>query len=99
MQHTVSSQPPAHTMDATPQSVAVPARSLEPLPPDGSGWKMLFYKEVLRFWRVAFQTVAAPVLTAVLYLLIFGNVLSRQAMPGSLISPCSGLSLTHSRVP
>ena len=82
MQHTVSSQPPAHTMDATPQSVAVPARSLEPLPPDGSGWKMLFYKEVLRFWRVAVQTVAAPVLTAVLYLLIFGNGLSRQTMPG-----------------
>ena len=69
-------------MDATPQSVAVPARSLEPLPPDGSGWKMLFYKEILRFWRVAFQTIAAPVLTAVLYLLIFGNVLNRQAMPG-----------------
>ena len=36
----------------------------------------LFYKEVLRFWKVSFQTVAAPVLTAVLYLLIFGHVLS-----------------------
>jgi ABC-2 type transport system permease protein len=35
----------------------------------------LFAKEVLRFWKVAFQTVAAPVLTAVLYLLIFGHVL------------------------
>jgi hypothetical protein len=35
----------------------------------------LFYKEVLRFWKVAFQTVAAPVLTAILYLLIFGHVL------------------------
>ena len=40
-----------------------------------SGWQMLFYKEVLRFWKVAFQTVAAPVMTAVLYLLIFGHVL------------------------
>jgi len=30
---------------------------------------------VLRFWKVSFQTVAAPVLTAVLYLLIFGHVL------------------------
>ncbi|MDP3135969.1 MAG: ABC transporter permease [Burkholderiaceae bacterium] len=39
------------------------------------GWRTLFYKEVLRFWKVAFQTVAAPVLTAVLYLLIFGHVL------------------------
>lgn len=40
-----------------------------------SGWQMLFYKEVLRFWKVAFQTVAAPVLTALLYLLIFAHVL------------------------
>ena len=40
-----------------------------------SGWQTLFYKEVLRFWKVSFQTVAAPVLTAVLYMLIFGHVL------------------------
>ena len=40
-----------------------------------SGWQMLFHKEVLRFWKVAFQTVAAPVLTALLYLLIFAHVL------------------------
>jgi ABC-2 type transport system permease protein len=44
----------------------------------------LFSKEVLRFWKVGFQTVAAPVLTAVLYLLIFGHVLSDrvEAFPG-----------------
>ncbi|MGV3572745.1 MAG: ABC transporter permease [Ramlibacter sp.] len=41
-----------------------------------SGWQTLLYKEVLRFWKVSFQTVAAPVLTALLYLLIFGHVLS-----------------------
>ena len=35
----------------------------------------LFYKEILRFWKVSFQTVAAPVMTAMLYLLIFGHVL------------------------
>ena len=40
-----------------------------------AGAQPLFVKEVLRFWKVAFQTVAAPVLTAVLYLLIFGHVL------------------------
>ncbi|MFO1245152.1 MAG: ABC transporter permease [Ramlibacter sp.] len=40
-----------------------------------TGWQTLFYKEVLRFWKVSFQTVAAPVLTAMLYLLIFGHVL------------------------
>jgi ABC-2 type transport system permease protein len=44
----------------------------------------LFRKEVLRFWKVSFQTVAAPVLTAVLYLLIFGHVLEDhvEAFPG-----------------
>ncbi len=40
-----------------------------------SGARPLFRKEVLRFWKVAFQTVAAPVLTAVMYLLVFGHVL------------------------
>ena len=40
-----------------------------------SGANTLLYKEVLRFWKVSFQTVAAPVLTAILYLLIFGHVL------------------------
>lgn len=42
------------------------------------GFWTLFYKEVLRFWKVAFQTVAAPVLTAMLYLLIFGHVLEEH---------------------
>ncbi len=40
-----------------------------------SGWQTLLYKEVRRFWKVAFQTVAGPVLTAMLYLLIFGHAL------------------------
>jgi ABC-2 type transport system permease protein len=40
-----------------------------------AGARTLLYKEVLRFWKVSFQTVGAPVLTAVLYLLIFGHVL------------------------
>ena len=40
-----------------------------------TGWRTLFYKEVLRFWKVSVQTVAAPVLTALLYLLIFCHVL------------------------
>ena len=40
------------------------------------GWQALFYKEILRFWKVSFQTVAAPVLTSLLYLLIFGHVMA-----------------------
>lgn len=49
-----------------------------------SGVGSLFRKEILRFWKVAFQTVAAPVLTAVMYLLIFGHVLEDhvEALPG-----------------
>jgi ABC-2 type transport system permease protein len=49
-----------------------------------NGVGTLFYKEVLRFWKVAFQTIAAPVLTAVLYLLIFGHVLEGrvEVFPG-----------------
>ena len=39
------------------------------------GFRTLFYKEILRFWKVATQTVAAPVVSAMLYLLIFGHVL------------------------
>jgi len=43
-----------------------------------TGWQTLFYKEVLRFWKVGFQTVGAPILTAVMYMLIFGHVLQDQ---------------------
>lgn len=39
------------------------------------GFRTLFYKEVLRFWKVGFQTVGAPVMTGMLYLLVFGQVL------------------------
>jgi ABC-2 type transport system permease protein len=51
--------------------------SVTALPAGGllAGTRTLLYKEALRFWKVSFQTVAAPVLTAVLYLLIFGHAL------------------------
>jgi len=60
----------------TPRPTALPAAH--------DGWKMLLRKEVLRFWRVSLQTIAAPVLSAVLYLMIFGHVLSDrvQVYPG-----------------
>jgi len=40
-----------------------------------SRFQALFHKELLRFWKVSVQTVAAPVLTAVLYLLVFAHAL------------------------
>lgn len=43
-----------------------------------SGFQTLFYKEILRFWKVATQTITAPIMTAMLYLLIFGHVLEEH---------------------
>jgi ABC-2 type transport system permease protein len=51
---------------------------MTPVVVTSGGWQTLLYKEVLRFWKVSFQTVAAPILTAMLYLLIFGHVLEGQ---------------------
>jgi ABC-2 type transport system permease protein len=49
-----------------------------------NGFLTLVYKELLRFWKVSFQTIAAPVLTAVLYLLVFSQVLADriEVFPG-----------------
>ncbi len=49
-----------------------------------TGFRTLLYKEVLRFWKVGFQTIAAPVLTALLYLLIFGHVLEDRVQVNGL---------------
>lgn len=55
------------------------------------GWQTLLYKEVLRFWKVAFQTIAGPVLTAMLYLLIFGHALEAHVKVYDKISYTSFL--------
>jgi ABC-2 type transport system permease protein len=49
-----------------------------------TGFPTLLYKEVLRFWKVSFQTVAAPVVAALLYLVVFAHALADhvQAFPG-----------------
>jgi ABC-2 type transport system permease protein len=49
-----------------------------------TGFLTLLRKELVRFWKVGVQTVAAPVLTALLYLLVFGHALSEhvQVFPG-----------------
>ncbi|MHB1951984.1 MAG: ABC transporter permease [Acidiferrobacteraceae bacterium] len=48
------------------------------------GWYTLLYKELLRFYKVALQTVGAPVITALLYLLVFSHVLKSRSevLPG-----------------
>ena len=56
-------------------------------------FRTLLYKEMLRFWKVSFQTVAAPVLTSVLYLMIFGHVLEGR------VQPYPGVSYTAFLIP
>ncbi len=53
----------------------------------------LFYKELLRFWKVSIQTVAAPVLTALLYLLVFAHALEGR------VRVYDGVSYTEFLVP
>lgn len=43
-----------------------------------TGFLTLLHKEVLRFWKVAVQTVGAPILTAILYLLVFSQALAEH---------------------
>jgi len=58
-----------------------------------TGMWTLFRKELLRFWKVSFQTVAAPVMTALLYLLIFSHVLEGR------VQPYPGISYTEFLIP
>ncbi len=48
------------------------------------GFRTLLYKEVLRFWKVLLQTLIAPVITVLLYFLIFSHVLEGrvEVFPG-----------------
>jgi ABC-2 type transport system permease protein len=58
-----------------------------------SGFRTLVYKETLRFWKVATQTIAAPILTALLYLMIFGHVLEGR------VQVYEGVSYTSFLIP
>ncbi len=40
-----------------------------------TGFLTLLYKELLRVWKISFQTIAAPILTALLYLVVFAYAL------------------------
>src|SRR5690606_34495941 len=61
--------------------------------PDQRGFVTLLKKEVMRFWSVLGQTVTAPVITALLYLLVFAQALSGRD------SPYEGVSYTAFLVP
>ncbi len=57
------------------------------------GLRTLFVKEVLRFWRVPGQTLASPVVTTVLYFLVFGAAL------GARLSTVDGVPYARYIVP
>ncbi|WP_434779818.1 ABC transporter permease [Neisseria sp. Ec49-e6-T10] len=44
-----------------------------------TGFYTLFKKEILRFWKVGFQTLTAPIISALLYQMIFSHALKNQA--------------------
>ena len=58
-----------------------------------SGFRMLFYKEWLRFWKVSVQTVLAPVLSSLLYLIVFAYTLRGR------VEPLPGVDYTSFLVP
>lgn len=58
-----------------------------------SGFQTLFYKEVLRFWKVSLQTIVAPMVTALLYLVIFGPALQEH------VHVYPGVPYTHFLIP
>ncbi len=41
-----------------------------------TGFQTLLYKEVLRFWKVSLQTLLAPLVSTLLYLLVFSHVMA-----------------------
>jgi len=62
--------------------------------PNQRGFYTLLKKEVMRFWAVLGQTVSAPVITALLYLLVFA-----QALQGRTVAGYEGIDYTQFLVP
>ena len=65
-----------------------------------TGFRTLLYKEVLRFWKVSVQTVAAPVLTALLVestrirggLMVTANTFRHPAMLAKIVTTLDRIS-------
>jgi ABC-2 type transport system permease protein len=56
---------------AAPLEVALPPQPRSYQGINWEGLKTLYFREVRRFWKVGLQTLAAPVVTALLYMLVF----------------------------
>ena len=78
----------------TMRDVPIAEIALPPQPRDyhGVNWeglKTLYIREIQRFWKVGMQTLAAPVVTALLYMLVFvvavgGGREVREGLAGEL---------------
>src|SRR3954462_9978621 len=77
----------------SPENALVPLDTAVPENARWIGFRTLFYKEVLRFRKVITQTVAAPVLTSLLYLLVFSHLMEGR------VSVYPGVSYTSFLVP
>lgn len=58
-----------------------------------TGFLTLFYKELLRFWKVGFQTIFAPMVSTLLYLLVFFHVLEMH------VEVYPNIAYTHFLIP
>lgn len=67
--------------------------SVSPLPPIRSGAMALFQKEMQRFLKVSVQTILAPVISALLFLLVFAFLLEGR------LEPLPGVSYSAFLVP
>jgi len=56
---------------AAPLEVVLPPQPRSYQGINWEGLKTLYFREVRRFWKVGLQTLAAPVVTALLYMLVF----------------------------
>ena len=73
-----------HLIAGSDASSAAPHGLPQPRRYDGINWvglRTLYLKEVRRFWKVGAQTVAAPVVTTLLYMLVFVVALQNARPP------------------
>ena len=79
-----------NVMSRQPDSAVAPPQPRVYSGVNWTGVKTLYLKEVRRFWKVGVQTVAAPVVTTLLYMMIFvvamGSSRTVQRRPRSACS-------------
>ena len=75
-------------MKDVPDDVALVEAVIPPAPRDyhgvnWAGFRTLYLREIRRFWKVGMQTLAAPVVTALLYMMVFVVAVGASRQPVS----------------